>query len=42
MIRKEADSAKVKEALNEMKEFQYYYSATASMLQVCLLLLLSL
>ena len=28
-----SSSRKMKEALREMKEFQYYYSATASLLQ---------
>ncbi len=33
LINNVADSTKMKEALKEMKEFQYYYSATASLLQ---------
>lgn len=34
LIGEGAESTKMKDALKEMKEFQYYYSATASLLQV--------
>jgi len=33
IIGESLDCAKMKDALQEMKEFQYYYSATASLLQ---------
>lgn len=34
LIGNQEDSAKMKDALKEMKEFQYYYSAMASPLRV--------